>query len=131
MRGWLTRLLGNRGERLAAKFLVRKGIRILRRQHKMPSGELDIIAMDGDRIVFVEVKTRRSDSKGHPVEAITPQKQKKLTQLALTYLKKHGLLNQPTRFDVVTVLWKHGQRKPVIEHYENAFPPVGSGQMFS
>ena len=74
MRGWLTRLLGNRGERLAAKFLARKGIRILRRQHKMPSGELDIIAMDGDRIVFVEVKTRRSDSKGHPIEAITPQK---------------------------------------------------------
>lgn len=131
MPGWLTKLLGNRGERLAAKHLSRKGYRILARQHKTFLGELDIIAQDNACIVFVEVKTRRSDIAGHPVEAVTYEKQKKLTQLGLAYLKKHRLLEHPARFDVVTIHWKSGQRKPVIEHFENAFPPIGQGQMFS
>lgn len=94
-------------------------------------GELDLVARDGDCVVFVEVKTRRSAAAGHPVEAITPAKQKKLTQLALAFLKRHQLFESSARFDVVTVCWKDGESRPTVEHFQNAFPAVGSGQMFS
>ena len=131
MRGWLTRLLGNKGERLAARYLRRQGLKILVRQHRSRWGEIDLIALDGDCIVFVEVKTRRSDSAGHPVEAVTYGKQKQLSRLALAYLKRHGLLERPARFDVVTVLWPEGSKRPDIKHYRNAFSPTGFGQMYS
>ena len=131
MAAWLNRLLGNRGERIAAKHLRRQGFRILARQHKCPLGELDLIAMDGACIVFVEVKTRRSDAAGRPIESVTLQKQRKLTQLALSYLKRHDLLEHQSRFDVVTVLWQAEKKNPVVEHFRNAFPPVGTGQMYS
>ncbi|MCH8830116.1 MAG: YraN family protein [Planctomycetes bacterium] len=130
MKGWLNRLLGNRGERLAARYLRRQGYRILSRQYRTRLGELDLIAMDRECIVFVEVKTRRSDAAGQPIEAITHQKQKKLTQLALTYLKRYGLLEHAARFDVVALCWDDSQKKPTITHYKNAFPAVGFGQMF-
>ena len=130
MKGWLNRLLGNRGERLAARYLRRQGYRILSRQYRTRLGELDLIAMDRECIVFVEVKTRRSDAAGQPIEAITHQKQKKLTQLALTYLKRYGLLEHAARFDVVALCWDDSQKKPPIKHYKNAFPAVGFGQMF-
>ena len=131
MAGWLKKLLGNQGERLAAKFLRKQGFKIIARQYKTRMGELDLIARDRDVIVFVEVKTRRSDSAGHPVEAITPAKQKKLTQLALAFLKLHDLLEHSARFDVVTIYWKDGEKTPTVEHFPNAFPAVGTGQMFS
>ena len=131
MSGWLNRILGNRGERCAARFLRRKGFKILVRQCAGRLGEIDLIARDGDAIVFVEVKTRRTDSAGQPFEAVTAAKQRKLTNLALAYLKRHGLLEQRARFDVVTLLWPEGQRRPQIEHYQNAFEPTGFGQMYS
>ena len=131
MAGWLTKLLGNRGERLAARYLRRQGLRILERQYSTRSGEIDLIALDGDCLVFVEVKTRRSNQAGDPVEAITIGKQKQLTRLALTYLKRHNRLEQRARFDVVAILWPTGSRKPEVRHYRNAFPAIGFGQMFS
>lgn len=131
MAGWLKKLLGDRGERMAAKFLRKQGFKILARQYKTRMGELDLIARDRDVVVFVEVKTRRSNAAGHPVEAITPAKQAKLTQLALAFLKQHDLLNHPARFDVVTVYWKDGEKTPTVEHFQDAFPAVGEGQMFS
>jgi putative endonuclease len=70
MAGLLNRLLGNKGERRAAKFLRGRGFRILDRQNSGRLGEIDLIADDGGTIVFVEVKTRRSNVAGHPVEAI-------------------------------------------------------------
>ena len=131
MAGLLNRLLGNKGERRAAKFLRSRGFRILARQSSGRLDEIDLIALDGETIVFIEVKPRRSNVAGHPVEAITPTKQKKLTALALAYLKRHGLLEHRARFDVVTIIWPDGSRQPEIEHYENAFEPTGFGQMFS
>lgn len=131
MRGWFKKMLGNRGERRAAKMLKRKGYRILARQHTNRYGEIDLIARDGDSIVFVEVKTRSSRDAGHPVEAVTAQKQKKLTQVALAYLKRRRLLEHRARFDVVTVVWPEDACDPDVEHIENAFEPVGEGQMFS
>ncbi len=131
MGGWLTKVFGDKGERLAARFLRRQGFKILARQYSNRLGEIDLIALDGESIVFVEVKTRRSTAAGHPVEAITPGKQKKLTQVALVFLKRHALLEHSARFDVVTVLWPEASGQAEIEHYRNAFSPVGFGQMYS
>ena len=131
MRGWFSKLLGDRGERAAAKFLKAAGLKIIARQYRNLFGEIDIIAMDGDCVVFVEVKTRSSSDKGHPTEAITVAKQEQMTKLALVFLKRQRLLNQTSRFDVVSVIWQDGKAEPQIQHYVNAFEATGSGQMFS
>ncbi len=131
MRGWLQKWLGDRGERAAARHLRAAGYRILARQHLSSLGEIDLIALDGDCIVFVEVKTRSTLVAGHPVEAVTPAKQKQLTRLALAYLKERRLLECRARFDVVAVIWPEAARRPQIEHFRNAFEPVGTGQMYS
>jgi putative endonuclease len=123
-RGWLRKLLGDRGERTAVRYLKRKGYHILARQSLSRIGELDIIARDGDCIVFVEVKTRSSDAAGLPIEAVTLAKQKQLTRAALAWLKRHKLLEGRARFDVVSILW-NPSGEPVIEHYQNAFEAVG------
>lgn len=131
MDGFWKRWLGDRGERLAVRFLRRQGFRILHRQYAGKSGEIDLVARDGETIVFVEVKTRKSDAAGHPAEAVTPAKQKQLTKLALAYLKRYNLLEHPARFDVVAILWPDDGGRPEITHYRNAFEAVGTGQMFS
>lgn len=128
--GWLAKLLGNQGERLAARYLRRQGYRILSRQHSSRRGEIDIVALDAECVVFVEVKTRSSRATGHPAEAVDHVKQKKLTQLALVFLKKHGLLEQRARFDVVAIINPDDGSQVEIEHFQNAFAPVGDGQMF-
>jgi len=127
--GWLRKILGNRGERAAAKFLQRQGYRILARQSRSRIGELDLIALDGETIVFIEVKTRSSLIAGHPTEAVTFTKQQQLTRAALAWLKRYQLLERRGRFDVIAITWGR-QSAPVIEHYKNAFEAVGRGQMF-
>lgn len=122
-RGILNRLLGDRGERVAAKFLKRKGYRILARQSRSRIGEIDLIAQDGEVIVFVEVKTRSSANAGHPAEAITFTKRKQLTRAALAWLKRRRLFEHHSRFDVIAITWE--DREPVIEHFQNAFEAVG------
>lgn len=131
MRGRWTRWLGDEGERLASRHLRRLGYTIVARQYRNQWGEIDLIALDGDCLVFVEVKTRRDDVPGHPVEAVTRAKQAKLTRLALGFLKKKKLLDHAARFDIVTVLRPDDGGEPIIEHFRDAFPPVGRGQMFS
>ena len=123
--------LGQRGEAAAARFLEKKGYIIVARSDRMRHGELDLVAVDQRTVVFVEVKTRRSHEAGHPADAVDEDKQRRLTRLALTYLKRHHLLEYPARFDVVAVTWADDGREPVIEHYENAFPAVGQWQLFS
>ncbi len=80
--------------------------------------------------MFVEVKTRRSGDAGHPAEAIDSRKQQRMTQSALGYLKKNRLLEHAARFDVVAITWPENAERPTIEHYKNAFSPVGAGQFF-
>src|SRR5438045_8901991 len=106
VREWLARRfpkksLGDRGEDAAAKFLKRQGFRILARGVDSRLGELDIIAVDGRTIVFVEVKTRSSNDAGYPTEAIDQFKRRRMTQAALGYLKANPLLEYSARFDVV------------------------------
>ncbi|HLA85111.1 MAG TPA: YraN family protein [Thermoguttaceae bacterium] len=135
VRHWRERLfaekpLGERGERLADRFLRRLGYKIIGRHVRLPSGELDLVALDGRTIVFVEVKTRESDQHGHASEAVTPVKQRRLTRLAVTFLSRHRLHDHPARFDVVAITWPPGE-KPRIEHFKNAFEAVGQGEFYS
>lgn len=135
IREWLSKRarkksLGDQGEDAAAKFLRRQGFHILARGVDSRLGELDIVAVDGRTVVFVEVKTRRSCDAGHPSEAVDSRKERRMTKSALAYLKANRLLNYAARFDVVAITWPENARRPTIEHYKNAFSPVGTGQFF-
>ncbi len=123
--------LGQRGEAAAAKYLKKLGYKLLAQSSRNKLGELDLIALDGNRIVFVEVKTRRSTDAGHPSEAVDQKKQAKITTLALAYLKRHRMLDQPTRFDVIAITWPSDDGEPKIEHYKNAFEATGRNSMYS
>ena len=127
--------LGERGERVAVRFLKRQGYSILFTRHRQRYGEVDVIAVDfsGEQrtVVFVEVKTRRDASLGRPAEAVDAKRQGRLTRAALAFLKSHGLLEVASRFDVVEVVWPRGQKQPEIQHLPNAFEAVGRSQFFS
>lgn len=123
--------LGQQGEWAAERYLKRLGYIIVARGERGDLGELDLIAVDGRTIVFIEVKTRRSDQAGHPAEAVDQPKQRRLTRLALAYLKRHDLLEYASRFDVVAVTWPNGSKHPQIEHIKHAFEAVGREGMFS
>ena len=124
--------LGQRGEAAAARFLRRKGYKIVAcGQRDGSRGEIDVVAVDGRTVVFVEVKTRRSLDMGHPAESVDDRKQRRLTRLAVSYLTRHDLLECSARFDVVAVTWPEGHRRPHIEHIRNAFNATGRGQMFN
>ena len=124
MLGFIRRAFGNRGEKAAAKFLKKSGMRILARQHATRWGEIDLICMDGDTIVFVEVKTGRS---GTPGERVDAKKRRNVTKAALAWLKKNGLLAHRCRFDVVAVVWEDESKEPVIIHEAHAFEAVDFG----
>ena len=133
---WLRRVfpkksLGRRGEDEAARYLKRLGYKILARGRRLASGELDLVALDGRVIVFVEVKTRTSQDAGYPEDAVDAVKQRKLTRLAVTFMKRHGLLDFPARFDVVAITWPDGRGRPQIEHFKNAFDAVGIREFYS
>lgn len=131
MSGLWNKLFGDRGEREAVKHLKRLGFRIVARQYSTPWGEIDIVAIEGQTIVFVEVKTRKSIIAGHPFEAVNHEKQSKLTRMALAYLKRYKLLEHSARFDVVSIIWPDESRTAEITHFRNAFEPVGKWQFFS
>ncbi len=122
--------LGEHGEKLAEEFLVGSGMTVVERRHRTRRGEIDLVCRDGGTLVFVEVKTRRSDRAGAPFESITSAKQRRLTRLALTYLKQHDLLDFPARFDVVGILFEDDSETPRIDHYRDAFPAAGSESFF-
>jgi putative endonuclease len=123
--------LGRRGEDAAARYLRRQGYRIIARGSRARLGEIDLVCLDRGTIVFVEVKTRTSIEAGHPVEAVTPRKQRHVTRTAVALLKRHRLLESPARFDVVGVTWPEGCRRPTIEHFPDAFEAAGRGEFYS
>lgn len=123
--------LGQRGEAAAARYLRRLGYKILARSDRFGPGELDLVALDDETIVFVEVKTRESAAVSHPVDAVDEQKQRRLTRLAVTFLKRYGLLECPARFDVIAITWPAKKRSPIIEHIKNAFDAVGKWELYS
>jgi putative endonuclease len=107
------------GESVAVKVLKKDGYKILEQNHRSRLGEIDIIALEGGTLAFVEVKTRRTDQFGDPKQAVTPKKQRKISMVALEYLKKTGQTDKKARFDVVAIRLSHGQ--PDVEIIRNAF----------
>ncbi len=94
---------GNRGEELAICHLRKLGYRIVERNYRCPLGEIDIVAKDKDAIVFVEVKSRKTEEFGDPELAVGKEKQKKISRVSLYYLEKKRHSPRDARFDVVAV----------------------------
>lgn len=117
--------LGRQGEQLAADYLAAKGYRIVLRNFRYRRNEIDIIALDGRTLCFIEVKTRGSLEKGHPVESVTPQKQKEIIKAAKAYLLRLENREPDCRFDVIAILAESmtGDRiaSCSIEHFTDAF----------
>lgn len=109
---------GRQGEDIAAAYLLENDCRIVERNWACPTGELDIIAQDGDVLIFVEVRTRRGDRFGTAEESITPTKQARLIELAQTYLQNLPSPHPAWRIDVIAI--QLGQGLPQINHIENA-----------
>lgn len=97
------RALGKLGEDMAAQHLQRNGYVILERNYRSREGEVDIVARDGDRLAFVEVRTRRGTAFGTPKESVTLRKQSKLTGVAQHYLQEKGYVDVDWGIDVVAV----------------------------
>lgn len=110
---------GARGEELAARHLAAKGYQILARNYRCALGEIDMVAVRGECVVFVEVKTLRGRTAYHPALAVGRRKQAKLKDLAQWYLSEHPSLDLQPRFDVVAVTLSAPH--PAVEHIENAF----------
>jgi len=110
---------GEKGEAIAVRHLKKNGYKIIETNYRNKLGEIDIIAQDKDTIVFVEVKTRRSVQFGNPKQAVTIHKQKKISMVALCYLKAIGQSTARARFDVVGVI--SNRDEPQVEIIENAF----------
>ena len=118
--------LGNRGEKIAAKFLRKQGYQIIEKNYHSRLGEIDIVAKEDESIVFVEVKTRCSTDFGLPEEALSYDKRRRLSKLALGYLAHRRIKDTNCRFDVVSILMDTNKVRKVkhIELIKNAFPAV-------
>ena len=111
--------LGTIKEELAADYLEKNEISVLTRNYRCRYGEIDIIAKDGEYLVFVEVKYRKDLNKGYPQEAVTIRKQKTIAFVANYYIMQHNLeLDTPIRFDVIAILGEE------ITHIKNAFSAI-------
>ena len=113
---------GKRGEALAEEYLKRKGFQILKRNYRYGHKEIDLIAKDGNTIVFVEVKASRSKSFGAPHERVTLKKQKNLIEVANDFIQKEKTTDCDFRFDVLAISYERG--KEDIDHIKNAFMVV-------
>jgi putative endonuclease len=112
--------LGREGERLAEKYLKKRGYKILYRNYKAPKGgEVDLVCRDKDTLVFLEVKTRTSDQFGAPAEAVTSAKQELITKGALSWLRLLNRTDILFRFDIAEVVFVNGA--PQISVIKNAF----------
>lgn len=115
--GTSTTAVGRQAEELALRFLQAKGYSRLAQNARLGPLEIDLVLLDGETIVFAEVKARAGAGHGTPAEFVTRTKRQRLTRAATAYLQQNGLLERPARFDVVEVYLKSGE----VRHIENAF----------
>jgi putative endonuclease len=123
-----TRRIGEAGEKLAARFLIKNGFRLVVANFKIPigrnsrgasvTGEIDLIAFDGDVLCFIEVKTRSSDEYAAPIAAVDARKQRQITRTARMYRKTFRLDPIKFRYDVVSIVLKK-ESKPEIEIFKS------------
>src|SRR5436190_16270483 len=113
---------GRRAEELAAALLERAGLRIVSRNWRRPEGELDIVADDAGTCVFVEVRSRTGEDRGHALEAFTPLKRARVIRAARLYLDAEPTRATGFRFDVVAVTFDPaGRAEPALIHIPGAF----------
>ena len=112
--------LGKRGEIFAWNFLIQKGYKILEKNYRCKLGEVDVIAKKQGRLIFIEVKTRKSNHCGSPEEAVHAWKQKKIAQVAAWYLKSKKIYDPPIAFEVVAIDWIDGE-EPRVRLIQEAF----------
>lgn len=132
---WWKRWFGRRGERAAAKFLRKLGYRLLASNVSDRDGELDILALDGDTLVIVEVRSTSSD---HPdaieetAASVGLRKQRKITGATARFLARRRLLGKiAVRYDVLVVAWPERAREPAFRHIPHAFESTGRFQFFT
>ena len=112
--------LGQWGERLAIRYLEKIGYRILEKNWRVKEGEVDIIALDKRRFVFIEVKTRKNNTFGYPAESITNQKQTKMIKCIKKYLEQHHTIQHyDVRLDIILISLDQKKRKIKLEHLKN------------
>jgi len=111
--------LGRRAEDLAHRYLQAEGLTVVDRNWMLPgrAAEVDLVAWDGDTVVFVEVKSRRDSSAGDPLRAIDPEKRRRLARAAALFLRRWRLPPEKARFDLVTVVFEPFE----IRHYRDAW----------
>jgi putative endonuclease len=114
--------IGKAGEDAAARYLRKNGCKILERNFSTPLGEIDIIALDGEVVCFVEVRSRSSADFGSAVEKLPRRKQRQVTKAALAYLKTKHLEDVDIRFDYAAVVIP-GEGKSQVEFIRDAFQP--------
>jgi len=116
----MTRLsIGEKGENIAVNFLKKLGYKIVVRNYTCAVGEVDIIAIEKKAVVFVEVKARTTDKFGAPKLAVNDRKQRQISKVALSYLKKYDLLDKVARFDVIDIVFTDDREE--VELIRNAF----------
>jgi putative endonuclease len=111
--------LGKKGENLALKTIRSMGYKDILQNYRCPLGEIDLIARDGDTLVFLEIKTRRTGSTGYAKEAVNARKRHQISKAALAYMKANNCGNIRARFDVVAI--SLAGPSPKIEVIKNAF----------
>ena len=115
-----TRSLGREGEKLAVKRIKRLGYRVLGRNVTYPFGELDLVALDGDELVFIEVKTGLESKAIDPAEHVSEAKRRRVRRAAEHYMMQRKAEHLPARFDVISIILPD-EGAPVIEHIRSAF----------
>ncbi|MDH5235526.1 MAG: YraN family protein [Gemmatimonadota bacterium] len=110
---------GQLGERIAARWLVQRGWRVVYRRFRNGRRDIDLVVQRDATVAFVEVKARKGSSFGDPVEAVHHRKQRELTKSAHVWIDRHGREEESYRFDVVGVLVDEG--RVLVKHIENAF----------
>lgn len=115
------KIMAEKGELAAAKFLKKKGYKILQRNYRRKVGEIDIICYDHGVIVFIEVKTRSTDNYGPPELSVTETKKRQIIKVASYYIAEKKIEGVDLRFDVVSIIYSPTKKHPTITLYKNAF----------
>lgn len=113
--------IGNTGEKIAAEYLINKGYQLLEKNFNVVYGEIDLIALEDDIVVFVEVKTRTSDTFGRPEDSITSAKIERLQNAALMWLQAHPDAPDDWRVDVIGILIDHQNNLVDLQHFLDVY----------
>lgn len=114
--------LGSFGEEIAARLLIKKGMRVLSRRFWTRLGEIDIVVLDHETLVFVEVKTRTSEDFGDPLHAVTKEKYEKMMRTCMLYCQKFPQGERALRIDIVSVILNFLTYHAKVAHYQNISP---------